>query len=171
MSTNLCGSTDVNDTYTIFTKDHNKEFIEYLNNIDPDIKFTIITEEVEYGGLAFLDMNIVQKKDSSLQFLVYHKKTHTDQYLSFKSNHHLIHMFGVVHKLYNRAETLVAEKADKQKEKHIQKAMNRCDYPDWTIKLVTNPNLGLRRILTRTEILVRRREWWEYLTSMLLPKN
>ena len=66
--------------------------------------------------MAFLDMNIVQKEDSSLKFMVYHKKTHTVQHLSFKSNRKL----GVVCMLYNRAEGLVMEEADKEKEnEHI----------------------------------------------------
>ena len=78
-----------------------------------------LREEVEDSDLAFLEMNIVQKEDGSLKFTVYHKKTHTYQYLSFKRNHLLIHKFGVVHLLHNRTESLVIEEADKEEKEHI----------------------------------------------------
>lgn len=60
-------------------------------------------------------MSTVKKEDGSLKCMMYHKKTHTSQYLSFKSNHPLIYKLGVLCKLYNRAGSMVKEQADNEK--------------------------------------------------------
>ena len=125
-------------THTISSRKNTEEFTKYLNIIDPDMKFT--TEEVEDGGLAFLDTNTVQKEDGSLKFMVCHKKKCMDQCLCFKSSHPLIHNHGDVCTLYNGAESLVTEEAVKDKEKEpIWKSLNRCHYPDSAISLIRNP--------------------------------
>ena len=61
----------VDDTHTKLKRDHSEEFTRHLNQIDPDIKFT--TEEVEDGGLAFLDTNTIMREYGTLKFSVYRK--------------------------------------------------------------------------------------------------
>ena len=65
---------------------------------------------------------------------VYRKKTHTNQYLNFNSNHHLSQKVGTVSILMKRLE-LITNEDDKEKEENIvQEAFKACDYPDWTLK-------------------------------------
>ena len=75
----------VDDTHMVLKKEHSEAFTSFLNNIDPDIKF--MTEEVEDGGLAFINTNAIWKEGRSLKFSVYQKATSTDQYVNFRSNH------------------------------------------------------------------------------------
>ena len=49
------------------------------------------------------------KKNGSIKTKVYHKETHTDQYLHFNSNHPLEHKRGVVKTLMHRVDTIVSD--------------------------------------------------------------
>ena len=63
--------------------------------------------------------------------------THTDQYLNFSSYHPLHQKMGVIHPLLDRCETLATEEEDKRKEReHIEEALTRCGYPQWTVSTV-----------------------------------
>ena len=97
----------MDDTYTVLQKDQAQNFIDYLNTVDDDIKWTTegeVVEEVEVEGLenkterglAFLDMLSVVNEDTSIKTRVYRKETHKNQYLNFQRNHLLEHKRGVV---------------------------------------------------------------------------
>jgi hypothetical protein len=63
-----------------------EEFLEHLNNILENIKFTV---EVEVDGkLAFLYVVISKKGYGTLEDRVYRKNTHTNRYLHANSHHH-----------------------------------------------------------------------------------
>ena len=66
--------------------------------------------------LAFLDSHPQVLEDGSIKLKVYRKPTHTDQYLSFSSNHPIEHKLGVIRTLYNRAETIVTTPEDRTAE-------------------------------------------------------
>ena len=57
-----------------------QEFLEHINKIDPAIKFTMEGTQ-GYGAIPFLDTLITLQADGFLSITVYHKPTHTDQYL------------------------------------------------------------------------------------------
>ena len=127
-----------------------QHFTDYLNTVDPDIKWTsegeTTTEVVlEAAGeeqekrlersLAFLDTLTVVNKDGQISTRVYRKATHTDQYLNFTSNHPLEHKRGVVNTLMYRADSVVSDDKEKSKEKdHVKKALSVNGYPEWLFK-------------------------------------
>ena len=128
----------VDDTHTKLDKAHAKEFTDHLNSLDDNIKFT--TEDEEEGKLAFLDTNTVRKEDGTMKVTIYCKPTHTDQYLNFTSNHPLQHKRGVVRTLLHRADHVVTEEEDKEKEKeHVRQALAKCGYPRWMLHTEAKP--------------------------------
>ena len=68
---------------------------------------------------------------------VYHKATHTDQYLNFNSHHLLNHKLRVIHTLYDCCDNIFTEEADVAKEiTHVNHALDACSYPSWSFKRV-----------------------------------
>ncbi|XP_071956011.1 uncharacterized protein [Antedon mediterranea] len=127
----------VDDVLEIIQKDSTQKLTDHLNSIDPtgNIKFTF--EEEDQGKIPFLDTLIVGKEDGSLKLLVYRKKTHTDQYLNFQSQHPLHQKLGVIRTLMDRMENIVTEEADKKEEEvKIRNALRKCGYPKWTLDRV-----------------------------------
>ncbi|XP_072023392.1 uncharacterized protein [Amphiura filiformis] len=94
----------VDDVLEIIQKDNTQKLTDHLNTIDPtgSIKFT--HEEEDQGKIPFLDTLIVRKEDGSVKLLVYRKKTHTDQYLNFQSQHPPSKL-GVIRTLMDRKTT------------------------------------------------------------------
>ena len=69
---------------------------------------------------------------------VFRKKTHTSQYLAFSSHHPLHQKMGVIRTLLDRYNAIVTGEEDNKEEKGtIKDALRLCDYPDWTMKSVT----------------------------------
>jgi hypothetical protein len=62
------------------------EFLDHLNGLHENIKFTMETEKD--GHLPFLDIDIYREPDGSLGYRVYRKPTHTNLYLHANSHHH-----------------------------------------------------------------------------------
>ena len=127
----------VDDVLEIINKGSTHNLTEHLNTIDPtgSIKFT--HEEETQGKIPFLDTLIVRKEDGTVKLLVYRKKTHTDQYLNFHSQHPLHHKLGVVRTLMDRMENVVTEEGDKREEElRIRNALADCGYPKWALDRV-----------------------------------
>ncbi|XP_072037314.1 uncharacterized protein [Amphiura filiformis] len=127
----------VDDVLEIIQKDTTLKLTEHLNTIDPtgNIKFT--HEEEDQGKIPFLDTLIVRREDGSVKMLVYRKKTHTDQYLNFKSQHPLHQKLGVIRTLMDRKDNIVTEEVDKrEEERKIKNALMDCGYPKWAFDRV-----------------------------------
>ncbi|XP_035692015.1 uncharacterized protein LOC118426621, partial [Branchiostoma floridae] len=84
----------VDDTYCKLKQRVADEFFDHINQVDKNIKFT--QESSHDNMLPFLDTKTIIEKDGSLQFEVYRKPTHTDQYLAFDSHHPLEHKLAVI---------------------------------------------------------------------------
>ena len=127
----------VDDVLEIIKKGTTENLTEHLNKVDPtgSIKFTF--EEEDQGKIPFLDTLLVRKEDGSVKLLVYRKKTHTDQYLDFQSQHPLHHKLGVIRTLMDRMENIVTEEQDKkEEEQRIRTALTHCGYPKWALDRV-----------------------------------
>ncbi len=92
--------------YTFVVLDENKkqEFFDHINNVDSNIKLT--EEFCKDNKLAFVDCLVEREVNGSFSTSVYHKPTHTDQYLLFDSCHPLEHKLGVIRTLEYRADSL-----------------------------------------------------------------
>ena len=84
-----------------------------------------------------LDTKSCRAEGGSLEVKVYRKKTHTDQYLNFESNHPLHHKLGVVRTLLDLNDAITTKDEEKVKEEeHIRGALSKCGYPDWAVDRV-----------------------------------
>ena len=80
-----------------------------------------------YGKLPLLDTLTTRMTDGSLTFRVYIKPTHTDQYLQFQSHQPMEHKMGVIKTLTHRADTIISDTQDKEREiKHLKEVSKRC---------------------------------------------
>ena len=113
-------------------------FLDHINSIDPAIMFTVEGTQGN-GAIPFLDTLITLLADNSLSITVYHKPTHTDQYLQWDSHHSLSAKYSVIGTLINRAKTVCTDPEFLQRElQHLRKALRKCIYPLWAINKVQN---------------------------------
>ena len=107
--------------------------LQYLNSIDPHIKFTIEQPNAE-GGIPFLD-TFPKPKGEEIAVAVYRKPTHTDRYLDFNSSHPVSAKRAVVRALMDRAENVCSDPEILAKEiDHLNKVLHYNNYPQWMIK-------------------------------------
>ena len=92
----------VDDTFTYMLEKYINDFLLHLNQQHERIKFTMELE-VE-REIPFLDTTIRVEEDGTITSRVYRKKTHTNQFLNFQSNHHLKQKVGIVSTLMKRLE-------------------------------------------------------------------
>ncbi|XP_072014754.1 uncharacterized protein [Amphiura filiformis] len=149
----------VDDTFIIIDKSESESFFNFINQVDPNIKFT--QEECVDNKLAFLDCLVHLNSDGTLNSTVYRKPTHTDHYLQFDSHHPLIHKLGVIRTLQYRADTVISNSEDIPEEKdHLQKALGNCGYPGWAFtkanktKDSTKPTTGEVNHDNRTQVTI-----------------
>ena len=69
----------VDDIFSIIPKGKRDNLLNYLNSIDPHIKFTVEQPYAE-GAIPFLD-TLPQPKGENISVSVYRKPTHMDRYL------------------------------------------------------------------------------------------
>ena len=77
----------LDDTFVINKAEHSQALLQYINNQDPHIQFTV--EPTQQGSLPFLDTLVTIEPNNTFSTTVYRKPTHTDQYLHWDSNHHI----------------------------------------------------------------------------------
>ena len=92
----------VDDILTIVKKGTRDSLLNYLNSIDPNIKFTIEPPNKQ-GAIPFLD-TFPRPSGNKIITSVYRKPTHTDRYLDFNSNNPKSAKHAVVGALTDRAK-------------------------------------------------------------------
>ena len=122
----------VDDTFTIIKKEDRSSFLQHLNSIHQNIKFTC-KEVRDDGSMPFLDILVTPKEDGSLSTSVFRKPTHTDLYLQWDSQHTISSKYSVAGTLYHRAKTVCSDPQLQKKEDHLCQALQKCKYPIWAI--------------------------------------
>ena len=83
----------VDDVLEIIKKGTTEQLTEYLNKAGPSGSLKFTHEEEKDGRIPLLDTLIVRKEDGTVKYIFIglqdRKKTHTDQYLNFDSQHPL----------------------------------------------------------------------------------
>ena len=95
----------VDDTWVIQKQAQKQAFLHHINSIDPAIKFTVEGTQGN-GAIPFLDTLVTPLADRSLSTKVYHRPTHTDQYLQWDSHHSLFAKYSVIGTLTHRAKVV-----------------------------------------------------------------
>ena len=115
-------------------------FLDYVNNAEPTIKFTL---EIESNNqLPFLDV-LIEKSNNIFVTSVYRKKTHTNRYLNFQSNHQNSIKKGIIKSLHDRAKSISSDQQIFNNEvHHIKNVLQLNSYPknfvDRTIHRIEN---------------------------------
>ena len=122
----------VDDVFSIIPKGNRDTMLQYLNYIDPHIKFTI-EQPNEEGGIPFLD-TFPKPKGEGIAASVYRKPTHTDRYLDFNSSHPISAERAVVRALMDWAENVCTDPDILAKEmEHLNRVLCYNNYPQWMI--------------------------------------
>ena len=114
----------IDDVFTIWThgEDSLKEFIAYLNDIHPTLKFTFKYSKTQ---TEFLDVNVI-KEGNSLKTDLFIKDTDTHQYLHAKSCHTYHTKKGIPYGQALRIRRIVSDDSV---------FLRRCgDLEDWLVK-------------------------------------
>ena len=113
-------------------------FLDHINSIDPSIKSTVKGKQ-ENGAIPFLDTLVKPGADNSLGIMVYHKPTHTDQYLQWDSHDNLSAKYSVIGTLTHRAKSVCISPGLLTEElQHLKESLVRCKYPKWAINKIQN---------------------------------
>ena len=130
--------------WVIQQKAHKWAFLDHINSIGPAIKFTVEGNQGN-GAIPLLDTFITLQADNYLSITVYHKPTHTDQYLQWDSHHNLSTKYSVIGALTHRVKCFTRPELFQRELEHLREAMVKCKYPHWAINRVqskyTNSNL------------------------------
>ena len=118
------------DTIIAIHNNHIQPLHDYLNSIHPDIQWTKETEV--NGRIAMLDVTIIRNADGTLDFDVYRKPTHTNQYIPFDSHQPLAHKQSTIHSLTRRAALIPSTDQNKELEmQRVKEALTLNGYPKW----------------------------------------
>nr|VZI38801.1 unnamed protein product [Spirometra erinaceieuropaei] len=118
----------VDGTFVVIGRDQVLTFQEHLNDVFPDIQFTM--EEEENNQLDLLEVLVCRKDCGELNTKVFRKATNTMQVLNFNSNHPISHKRSCVRTLYRRVETHCSEPEDKIAElQYLRRVFKANGYP------------------------------------------
>ena len=118
-----------------------EEFLKFLNNIDPYLKFTY---EIENNyKISFLDILITRNhnENNKLTTSVYRKETHSDRYIHYTSNHEKKILINTLQSMVRRAIIYCTTTNSFDIEiNHIRSTFSENGYPDELIHKHTSIN-------------------------------
>ena len=94
----------VDDVFSIIPNVQRENMLQYLNSIDPHMKFAV-EQQNEEGPIPFID-TIPKPKGEEISVSVYRKPTHTDRYLDLNSSHHISSKTAMIRDLMDRVENI-----------------------------------------------------------------
>ena len=113
----------VDDVFSIIPNGKWNTMLNYLNSIDPHIKFILEQPNME-GAIPFLDTP-PQPRGEEISISVYRKPTHTDRYLDFNSSHPILAKRAVVRAPMDWAENVCSDPLILAKEmEHLGKVLH-----------------------------------------------
>ena len=125
----------VDDVLSIAKTHHIENLLKTINSTTDGITFTM--EKEKEGKIAFLDIELTRTDDGSIETQVHRKNTHTDQILSYNSNHNTQHKASCLKTLLNRIETHCSTAEAKKRElNHLHKIFRNNNYPNHFINSV-----------------------------------
>ena len=104
-----------------------EEFHLHLNGRNPSIQFTL--EKESEGRIAFLIVQM-ERKGAGVLTSVFRKKTHTDRYLNFDSNHPARVKRGIIQCLKHRAEKTCSGGTKWKELGHLRQVFKANGYPE-----------------------------------------
>ena len=117
----------VDDVWAIVKSEHLENFFHHLNNINPNIQFTL--EKEINNKIHFLDVAIT-RSNNILTTNLYQKPTHSNRYLHFTSHHPLSQKTAITKTLYSRANNIIMDNQQKIKQqKNILHVLLQNGYP------------------------------------------
>ena len=119
----------VDDCFLVFNDvDDSELFLEYMNNIHANIKFTVETEKDNH--LSFLDVLITRTEDGLINTTLYRKPTFTGLYMRYDSFVPQNFKRSLIRGLFNRAWRICSSDELFQKEVGFIKDLLQCNgYP------------------------------------------
>jgi hypothetical protein len=128
----------VDNTFVIWPhgQDKQREFLDYLNGLHNNIKFTMEIEEE--GHLPFLDIDTYRKTNGSIGHKVYRKPTHTNPYLHHRSHHHPANKQSVLSSLIHRARSLCDQESLAQELQFLATVFENNGYSPQHIRRAIN---------------------------------
>lgn len=134
----------VDDILTCFigTNRQLSKFLNFINNIHPNIKFTI--EEEINNSINFLDLQI-SKINHKHEFSIFHKPSHTDITIHSSSTHPIQHKLAAFHSMVHRLLNIPMSPSNYLSELNIIKqiAVNNGFNPNIIDKLLIRKQFNL----------------------------
>nr|CAH8856182.1 unnamed protein product [Trichobilharzia regenti] len=107
--------------------DHASALYDRLNEIHPNIKFTM---EYEHNNeFNFLDLNVKRTNEGTVEKSIYRKETWTGQYLHYNSFCPISYKRGLVRTLYDRARKLCSPNRVEEELVFVEKCLRENGYP------------------------------------------
>ena len=102
--------------------------------MDPAIMFTVEGNQ-ENGAIPFLDTLVKPEADNFLSISVYHRPTHTDQYIQWDSHYNLSAMYSVIGTPTHRAKIdCTGPELFSEELQHPREHFVKCKYLRWAIQ-------------------------------------